>query len=79
MSRFQPNVRDPSLKAARETMPLAPVVGSAVAAALTVFIVGATMIKGNAAPERPVTLSFVIPWALAVTSEDARSPDTTIR
>ena len=78
MSRFQPNVRDPSLKAARETMPLAPVVGSAVAAALTVFIVGATMIKGHAAPER-VTLSFVIPWALAVTSEDARSPDTTIR
>ena len=62
--------RDPAPRAYRGAAALASLIGSAIAAALTVFIVGATLIKGNAAAEKPSPLLLVFPWALPITSGD---------
>ena len=79
MRKFQKNVRAYEPKAGGGDMPLAPVVGSAAAAALTVFIFGAAWINGHAAAAKPAPLMFALPWGLGIAADDARAPSPTSR
>ena len=74
MIKFQQDVRAYNPKAGGEITPLAPVVGSAAAAALTVFIFGAAWINGHAAAGKPAPLLFALPWGLGIAADDARAP-----
>ena len=79
MRKFQEDVRAYGPKAGGESMPLTPVVGSAAAAALTVFIFGAAWINGHAAAAKPAPLMFALPWGLGIAADDARTPFMTSR